>query len=60
MNDGKKMAPEVRSAMEELLKSFVRRCETEKITPRDVKAALDAYALLALDDGRLPEISFSS
>ena len=53
------MAPEVRLALEELLKSFVRRCAGSDLTPRDVKAALDAYALIALEDGRLPEISFA-
>ena len=47
-------------ALEELLKSFVRRCGTSDLSPRDVKAALDAYALLALEDGRLPEISFTN
>ena len=53
------MSPEVRLALEELLKSFVRRCAGSELTPRDVKAALDAYALLALEDGRLPEIAFT-
>ena len=53
------MSPEVRLALEELLKSFVRRCAGSDLTPRDVKAALDAYALIALEDGRLPEISFA-
>ena len=51
--------PEVRMALEELLKSLVRRCGTSDLSPRDLKAGLDAYALLALEDGRPPEILFT-
>ena len=46
--------------LEELLRSIVlRRCGTSDLSPRDLKTALDALALLALEDGRLPEISFT-